>query len=351
MRPRTVLFGRSPAALGAWSVESLSSYVACLCIARSLSVPDVFDRLVRPLVSDGLIPPRDRLSFYLSKDSVDLDGLGPRVDSYVAASGRLTNCPRLAFHTFLPWRRLLSAHSAGVILRSAKRWCPCCFAERRQRGLDLWEPLLWRVSAVRFCPAHRVPLAQACLACGRRQRIVSQTSLIGECERCGADLGCSHWSGGPADLPPGSDINAHWAWWTALAVAHMLTAQLHASDNAGSVGFAALIESARARMPRRSLDALAHFLGFSRSTLEAWRRCQRPLRLTTFLAVTMRLGANPVEVAFAPYGAALGLGWDTLGLPAQPWPLPNLVPRAAPTSRSDPERQEDDLCRLCRRAA
>ena len=338
MRARTVLYGRFPAGLGTGLVESLSSYVARLCAARSVSVPDVFDRLVRPLVPDGLVPCRGRLSYYLSHDSVDLDGLGPQVEHYVSAFERLTDCPRLRLHTFLPWRTLFSPRNAAVVLRSGKRWCPRCFADWRQRRIELWEPLLWRVPPVRWCPQHRVPLTERCPACGRTQRVVSQTAPIGQCERCGAGLACAQWSGGAAAPGAGSDTAVRWDWWTAVAVNQMLAAQMQASDHVSPVGFAALVESARAQFPRRSLNAVAEHLGVCRSTLEAARRVDRPLRLSTFLAMCMRLGANPVEVAFAPYGAAFDAGWDVAGLATQPWPRLNPAYRTRACGRDNPER-------------
>ena len=333
-----MLYGRSPAALGTGLVESLSSYVARLCVARSVSVADVFDRLVRPLVPDGFLKPRARLSFYLSHDSVDLDGLGPRTKQLAAAFEHLTNCPDLDFHTFLPWRLLLSSRSAAVVLRSGKRWCPRCFADWRERRLELWEPLLWRVPPVRWCPYHKVPLAESCLVCGRTQRVVSQTAPIGVCERCGADLGSAQWAGGPAACGAEPATHPRWDWWTAVAVHQMLAAQIQAAERASPVGLAVLVESARSRFPKRSLCALAKHLGLPRTTLEAARRHQRPLRLRTFLALCMRLGANPVEVAFAPYGLVPGFGWNAAGLAARPWPRLNLTRPPRACGRDDPQR-------------
>ena len=338
MLPRAPLYGRSPAAFGTGLVESLSSYVSRLCVARSVSVADVFDRLVRPLVPDGFLVPRSRLSLYLSHDSVDLDGLGPRTKHLVTAFEELTDQPDLSFHTFLPWRFLLSPRCSGVILRSGKRWCPRCFAHWRELRTELWEPLLWRVPSVRWCPCHQVLLAERCLVCGRTQRTVSQTVSIGYCERCGADLACAQWSGGEAACGVDPGVEPRWDWWTALAVHQMLAVQTEAAECAVPVGFAALVESARARCPRRSLDALAKHLGLTRSTLETARRNYPPLRLRTFLSVCMRLGANPVEVALAPYGAAPGCGWASAGLAARPWPRFNFNRRSSGCGRDDPQR-------------
>ena len=338
MRPRTVLYGRSPAALGTGVVESLSSYVVRLCHARRVSLADVFDRLVRPLMPEDVVPSRGSLSYYLSHDSADLDGLRPRVALYVSAFEGLTNCPRLRFHTFLPWRGLLASYSAGVVLRAGKRWCPRCFADWRDRRIELWEPLLWRVPPVRWCPEHKVPLAETCLVCGRPQRVLSQVAPIGHCERCGADLASGQWSGSDTLAVAEMEGDSPWGYWTALAVSQMLKAQPDFAERASPVGFAALIESARARFPRRSLVAMSRYLGFPRTTLEAARRLRRAPRLGTFLAVCMRLGANPLEVAFAPYGAVIGIGWDSAGLSSQPWPKLNPAFGSHACGRDSPER-------------
>lgn len=338
MLDRAVLYGRFPAAFGTGLVESLSSYVARLCVARSVSVADVFDRLVRPLVPRGFLPPRERLSFYLSHDSVDLDGLGPRTQQLAGAFEHLTDDPDLRFHTFLPWRMLFSPRSAAVVGRSGKRWCPRCFAYWRGLGIELWEPLLWRVPPVLWCPVHKVPLAQRCLACGRTQRAISQSAPIGRCERCGADLACAGWPGGDTAFACARDSSLEWDWWSAVAVHQMLAAQREAADRACPVGFAALVESARARYPRRSLDALAKHLGLTRSALESARCIKRGLGLRKFLTVCMRLGANPVEVAFAPYGKIPGSRWESLDLAARPWPRFKLNRRLNAGGRDDPRR-------------
>ena len=338
MLPRVPLYGRYPAALGTGLVESLSSYVARLCVARSLSVRDVLDHLVRPLVPPGFLEPGTLLTLYLSHDSFDFDGLGPRTERLVAAFEELTDCPDLRLHTFLPWRVLLSPHSAAIVSRSGARWCPRCFADWRERRLELWEPLLWRVPVVRRCPVHDVPLAERCPDCSRVQRAVSQNVPIGWCERCGLDFACAQWSGGPAACAPDSDGHESWDRWMAVAVFQMLAHQAEVAKRASPVGLGALIESARARCPRRSLEALARHLGVHRNILHNSRRCKHAPSLHKFLALCMRLGANPVEVALAPYGAVLGCGWISAGLSSRPWPRLDFGASVPSSRRDDPRR-------------
>ena len=339
MLPRAPLYGRHPAALGTGLVESLSSYVSRLCVARSVRVTDVFDSLVRPLVPADFLPPRSHLAYYLSTDTAHFDGLGPRTDRFVAAFEKLTACPRLHLHTFLPWRLLLSARQAAVVSRAGARWCPCCFADWRARRLELWEPLLWRVPVVRWCPVHDVPLAERCPACGRVQRAFSQSVPIGYCERCGFDFACPQWSGGPAACAADSDTHEDWDRWTAIAVFQMLAHNAQAADRASPVGFSALIESARSRCPRRSLDVLADHLGITRPVLHRCRQSTNAPSLRMFLVICMRLEANPVEVALAPYGGLPGCGWISAGLSSRPWPrFLARSPRRPRLRRDDPQR-------------
>ena len=351
MLPRAPLYGRHPAALGTGLVESLSSYVSRLCVARSVRVADVFDGLVRPLVPADFLPPRSHLAYYLSTDTVHFDALGSRTGPFVAAFEKLTASPRLHLHTFLPWHLLFSRRSAGIVSRAGARWCPRCFADWRERGLELWEPLLWRVPVVRWCPVHDVPLAERCPACGRVQRAFSQRVAIGYCERCGLDFACAQWSGGPAACAVDSDTDESWDRWTALAVSQMLVHQAEAADRASPVGFRALIESARSRCPRRSLAILADHLGIARSVLNRSRRSEHAPSLRTFLLICMRLGANPVEVAFAPYGGVPGCGWASAGLSSRPWPRFSARAPRSKLRRDDPQRWQrigaalDDLLR------
>ena len=318
--PRSVLYGRSPAGVGTPLVESLSGYLARLCAARAVRIVDVLDRLVRPLVPDSTLPPYRQLSWLLVQQFVEFDGLGRQAEAFVAAVARLTGRADLAGHTFLPWRRLFSVHRSGVVRRAGKRWCARCLDAWHADGVEPWEPLLWRLAPAEWCPVHRVPLSHRCPSCGRRLRLVTERVPPGHCERCGVLL---H-SGDPALRAKPLDRRASrdvlWGWWVSVALGRMLGAQAQAARHASSEGFVRLINETIAH-PGSGVLPLARHLGVTSTPLLRWRDRECLPRLSTYLDVCIRLGADPADVGTAgrgpraddsplPWRRACRLGWS-----------------------------------------
>ena len=309
--PRAVLYGRSPAGAGTPLVESLSGYLARLCAARAVRVVDVLDRLVRPLVPEGTLPPYPQLSWLLVQQLVEFDGPGRSAEALVGALARLTGRADLAGHTFVPWRPLLSDQRCGVVRRAGKRWCARCLDEWHADGVEPWEPLLWRLAPAEWCPVHRVALSQRCPSCGRRLRLVTERVPPGHCERCGVLLhrGDPALRAAPLDRRASRDVL--WGWWVSVALGRMLAAQAHAAHRASAEGFVGLLNEAIAR-PGSGVLPLARHLGVTSTPLLRWRDRERLPSLSAYLDVCIRLGADPARVGTA------GLGAPATGAPL-PW--------------------------------
>ncbi len=185
MKRLVPLYGRAPLGTGTPLVESLTGFIGRLAVARHLAAPVIFDRLIRPLVSKGVVRDSLRLSAYLASDSVVYDGLGKPAEEVAGALTHLTGLEGLSLHTLLPWRLLLPATRNGAMRWGRKRWCASCFAAWRAQGKEFWEPLLWRMKPVRRCPVHRVPFSETCPKCGAPQGLVQEIALLGTCRRCG----------------------------------------------------------------------------------------------------------------------------------------------------------------------
>ena len=130
------MFGRRPAGLGSMAVESLSSFLARLCVARSLTAVDVLDHLVRPVVDPDVFPPRRRLSYFLSGAAIEFDGMSNLALQMVRALERLTDSSGFACHTFLPWTKLFSPVCSGALMRGGKRWCPLSLPTTVRQGVS-----------------------------------------------------------------------------------------------------------------------------------------------------------------------------------------------------------------------
>ena len=318
MRSRTVLFGRHPVGAGTTATESLTSFLARLCVARSLTACDVLDELVRPLLDKDVLPPRRRLSYFLSGSVIEFDGMGRVATEAVGALEQLTGILGLAEHTFLPWKRLFSPMSAGALMRGGKRWCPLCFREQDAVGVEHWEPLLWRLAPATRCARHLIAFSEQCPHCKRPQRVLSQAAPMGMCEYCSREL----WNHpGVAPEPFAEDRTGPRELWessTSRSLARMLMHQHEASRYANRDGFAALLERSRATFGSGSMQRLADHLGVERKTVTAWRDQRVPFRISSFLSACLLLEEEPVRVAFAPYGpqpdySCTGMPFSTSG--------------------------------------
>ena len=300
MKPRVPLYGCSPCEVGTPLVESLTGFVGRLAVARQLPASAIFEHLVRPRVPEGVVRESLHLTSFLASEAVTYDGLGLSAQALVAALTELTGLPDLSHMTLLPWRGFLSPHNGALRWRRPKRWCCRCLADWRRNGRELWEPLLWRIAAVRRCPVHRIPFSDLCPRCRARQGVVPEIVPFGYCRKCGHSLEPDD----PllTDRSAGSlhDLPALWEWWTAHAVGRMLSSQRLLERSGGSRGFSDLLYRSLSRFGDRTVQSLAQHLGVGWNSIEVWMNGKRRPRLDSFLAVCMRLVADPLQVAVAP---------------------------------------------------
>ena len=278
------------------------------------------EHLLWPLVPADTRPRCVSVGWYLTREAVGLDGTGALSRAAVEALESLTGLEGLAVHTLLPWEPVLAERNPGALRRGSKRWCSRCFEGWHRRGLEPWEPLLWRLGPVVRCPLHRTLLSELCPSCGQPQALVTKRVPMGRCARCGACLHLGDPLLASGGFDPEKESEARWEWWLALAAARMLSQQVRALDHAGSFGFRRLlVDSVRDLADGRS-SRLGRQIGVSSEGVRRWvsGRC-RP-RLDYFLTVCMRLGADPAAVALAPYGTPFGQPWAVWRLRSQPWP-------------------------------
>ena len=297
MEPRLPLYGRSPRGLGTPLVESLTGFVARLAVARHVPTSAIFDRLVRPLVSRGIVREHLHLTAFLSKEAAGYDGLGKPAEALVCAMRELTGIMHLQMHTLLPWRRfLVPGGNRALYWRRPKRWCALCLAAWRSRREEPWEPLLWRLAPVRRCPEHRVRLSSLCSHCHKPQGLVAEIVPFGYCRRCGQSLEADDRVLGDPAAATLLDDAARWEWWTSCAVGRMLASQCLVAREAASFAFPDFLRSHLRRSWGGRIQSLARYLGVSWNTIDDWVKDKRAPSLDYLLAVCMRMRADPLGV-------------------------------------------------------
>ena len=301
MKRLAPLYGRTPMGEGTPWTESLTSFVGRLARARHLTSTAVFDGLVRPRVPEGMMRKPARLSRFLASGAVVYDGLGRHAEALVGAVSSLTGLENLSSHTLLPWRPLLSGKRNGALRYGQKRWCAPCLAEWRAEGLELWEPLLWRIALVNRCPVHRAPFSEVCPKCQAPQGLLVQTVPFGTCRSCkhGLEAGAKRFPAGPA--PELESEAARREWWIAVEVGRLLAFQSAVSSFASSDNFSMMLKGYASRVNHGSTRNLVRFLGADRLTVVNWLHGRSLPTLDSFLRACLRLGADPLQVAIFPH--------------------------------------------------
>ena len=172
----------APRALGSMQSEGLSSFLVRLAAAHVVPM-HVFARIVLPQVLEDVVA----RNLFARRRAVWMNGTGAWAESVSQVFSTLTGQARLERMTLLSLRDVIAAPR---VLTLAKRWCPKCYREMREGDIDgdCWDPLVWSLDAVRWCPSHACALADRCPRCSRAQPWLPRDTTVGDCAWCGADL-------------------------------------------------------------------------------------------------------------------------------------------------------------------
>jgi len=137
-------------------VESLTSYVARLAEAHSVTVGDLVGRVLSELEN-----PADPFITAVAKAAragghgfracrYAVNGVTDRAAKLVGALEAATTRRDLRYLTLLPLRFTLP----DELFRRRRAWCEICFDQWRTSGQILYEPLLWAIELSSHCPLH-----------------------------------------------------------------------------------------------------------------------------------------------------------------------------------------------------
>ena len=150
--PRSHLYSLPPIGIGTPDVESLTGYVARLadahCVPLGNLIANEFGCLVKQTGKQSYL-------HSMSQRTEALNGIGQMAREFVQALQQLTLQENLHHLTLLMWAEVLPARG---LLRRIRAWCPLCYEEWRTNNLTVYEPLLWALEAIKFCPRHQQAL-------------------------------------------------------------------------------------------------------------------------------------------------------------------------------------------------
>jgi hypothetical protein len=219
--PHSRLYHLKPIGIGAPEIECLTGYIARLAQ----------EHMVTPytLMLNEIVPSSKDYQALAGKAQFNLfhrpiNGTGKTAAFFVNAIEELTKCDDLRFLTMLSLSGVLTSYS---LIKPFRAWCPICYKEQWMNCQKCYDPLLWTLELIKWCPKHQQPLVLNCPTCESRLLHLGARSRPGYCYKCKGFLGFLSVERS-AKTPYGLEHETEWQIWKSTAVGELLaaTAQL-----------------------------------------------------------------------------------------------------------------------------
>ncbi len=302
--PHSRLHAIEPLGANTPYVESLTSYMARLAEAHSVSlrtlvIQELLPLLKRDYLSNPFINCLD--SFWIEAARA-LNGTGILARDWAQALEHLTLRTDLRFLTLLPWAVVLTQQR---LMRFTRAWCPDCFIEWQAAGQPIYEPLLWSVNAVSLCVRHQRTLLERCPYpdCQATLPVLASHLHSGYCSKC------SRWLGVADDLSNLSWTTEQWRWqvWVAEMMGNLVSHNMDLTITPHLRNIPDLIAAAREQVADGSMQNLEKSLQLSRRTVNAWRSGKQIPQMESLLRLCYCCGVSLYDV-FALQSGTLNLG-------------------------------------------
>ena len=324
--PRSRLYGVEPRSMGTVWSECLTSYINRLGWQHGVSPRTLSVQEIGPLLVDAewwRYPSPRLMSGFCTTNAMSINGSGNLAATWSALLEQVTLRTDLHLLT-APW--WIGDLPVARNLRSSPAWCPACYAEWKQQGLPLYQPLLWMLRVVTVCPTHNWRLVERCPFCqGKQSVIVSHKAQSGECTKCTAWLGTE----GHISLEqPLDDELVNWQSWIVSVLKELQTMSLSSGMVSWKTFFTSL---ARAMEQQKGYSQLARLTGIERSSLYQWVGGTVTPALELILRFCYVCGTTPMEIMTSR--------WTSLEQAIQADPASRPSPHEhAPWQRVDVER-------------
>jgi transcriptional regulator with XRE-family HTH domain len=280
---RSKLYGLVPCGLGTVWSESLTSYLNRLAELHHVPPQHLVAEVIVPHLGQGYS--RQHLSVFSWSTAMSVNGNGPLAREWASILEGLTRRSDLHFLTLQWWVGDLPSHQ---LLREKPAWCPACYAEWKDQGTPIYEPLIWGCRAVTMCVKHHRKLESHCPRCERRQSFIRFQAALDQCTRCHAWLGTS----AQASEEPGLE-EIEWQRWVIHGVEELRSAVVSSGIPPWEQFFTNLRTSGFAKGEQSRLAELA---GLARGQLATWLRQSHTPTLESILEFCYVCNVTPLQV-------------------------------------------------------
>ncbi|HDR8396197.1 TniQ family protein [Bacillus cereus] len=181
----STLYSIEPIGVGTPYVESLISYIARIAYEHSI-LPGM---ILRNLLAETL--QLNYLKEHYQNGAVlvfmkKFCGINSISMDIVQALERVTMRNDIIFLTLNPLKNLFNGRN---VVGGFRKWCPCCLNDWKSRGEIIYEPLLWKIDSITYCPSHQCILQNECFKCKKKLKVFNSRIQNGFCPHCWSWLG------------------------------------------------------------------------------------------------------------------------------------------------------------------
>lgn len=175
--PRSRLFTLEPIGIGTPLVESMTSYISRLAgeydVSTFILARDEIFRIIKK-------------RYYVSSDVMftfnrNINGMGVIAQDWMNAVSELTCCDMFSNLNMTLWNGVFTNRG---LLRKNKAWCKYCYSEWKINGKIIYDPLLWKLAAVKCCHIHKAMLSEHCIKCNAVLPHINKSCYPAYCYKC-----------------------------------------------------------------------------------------------------------------------------------------------------------------------
>jgi DNA-binding phage protein len=326
--PRSKLYGMEPMNGGTVWSECLTSYINRLGWRHGVSPRTLAAQEIGPLLVDAewwRYPSPQLMGIFCAANAMSINGSGNLATTWSTLLEQLTSRADLHLLT-TPW--WIGDLPMARNLRTFPAWCPACYAQWKQQGLPLYQPLLWMLQVVTICPTHNRRLVEQCPSCqGKQAVIVSHKAQSGECTKCAGWLGAGEY---PSLEQPLDDEQVNWQAWVVSVLKELRIISLSSEMFSWKTFFASL---ASVMERQKGYSQLARLTGIDRRSLYQWVWGKVTPSLELILKFCYVCGTTPMQI--------MTNQWTSLEQAIQADP----ASRPSPHERSSWQRVDVERCR------
>jgi hypothetical protein len=260
-----------------------------LAKSHTVSIKTLFMMVLLPNFSkDYLFPPeRSRSSTFWEQNTRSFNSLNQWSREMVRIVEACTGQTGLANLTMLPFQQVFGNRN---LVKASLNWCPICL-ESFHRGSEIFFPLSWQLSAVRFCTKHMVRLIDHCPWCDQTVPFLSPTMKPGFCPRCHKPL----WPKKQQADSQNQGI-ADWESWASIMTEDLINRTQSLKDEIPFSNLAEAIEICVTHFSDGSINQFAGLACVGATSVRDWLAGKQKILLPTLLRVCGRLGIVPFDL-------------------------------------------------------